>query len=153
MHTLCVGENMHTLRVGEDMHTLRVGEDMHTLCVEEDMHTLRVGETCIPSVWRKTCIPSVWGKTCICFPPHGGYTVHLIIFEMKGGIQISVRRKGNYQSGNFLCTLTLLKRMQELPYSGLFSWVQIFVKSWKRPSELNFMVFNFVARYYTFARG
>ena len=33
----------------------------------------------------------------------------------------------------------------ELPYSGLFSWVEIFVKSWKRPSELNFMVFNFVA--------
>ena len=33
----------------------------------------------------------------------------------------------------------------------LFSWVEIFVKSWKRPSELNFMVLNFVAQYYTFA--
>ena len=30
------------------------------------------------------------------------------------------------------------------PYSGLFSWVEIFVKSWKRPSELNFVGLNFV---------
>ena len=28
--------------------------------------------------------------------------------------------------------------------------VEIFVKSWKRPSELNFVVLNFVVRYYTF---
>ena len=26
------------------------------------------------------------------------------------------------------------------------------MKSWKRPSELNFVVLNFVARYYAFAR-
>ena len=34
----------------------------------------------------------------------------------------------------------------QIRYSGLFSWVEIFVKSWKRPSELNFVVLNFVAR-------
>ena len=33
-----------------------------------------------------------------------------------------------------------------IPYSGLFSWVEIFMKSRKRPSELNFVVLNFVAR-------
>ena len=27
------------------------------------------------------------------------------------------------------------------------------MKNWKRPSELNFVVLNFVARYYTFARN
>ena len=32
-----------------------------------------------------------------------------------------------------------------IPYSGLFSWVEIFVKSWKRLPELNFVVLNFVA--------
>ena len=31
-------------------------------------------------------------------------------------------------------------------YSRLFLWVKIFVKSWKRASELNFVVLNFVAR-------
>ena len=34
-----------------------------------------------------------------------------------------------------------------VPYSGLFSWVQIFVKSSIRPPELNFVVLNFVARW------
>ena len=34
-----------------------------------------------------------------------------------------------------------------IPYSGLFSWVEIFVKSSIRPSELNFVVLNFVARW------
>ena len=33
-----------------------------------------------------------------------------------------------------------------IPYSGLFLWVEIFVKSWKRLPELNFVVLNFVAR-------
>ena len=33
-----------------------------------------------------------------------------------------------------------------IPYSGLFSWVEIFVKSWKRLPELNFVVLNFVVR-------
>ena len=32
----------------------------------------------------------------------------------------------------------------KVPYSGLFSWVENFVKSWKRPPELNFVVLNFV---------
>ena len=32
-------------------------------------------------------------------------------------------------------------------YSGLFSWVEIFVKSSIRPPELNFVVLNFVARW------
>ena len=31
------------------------------------------------------------------------------------------------------------------PYSGLFSWVQIFVKCWRWPSELIFVVLKFVA--------
>ena len=35
-----------------------------------------------------------------------------------------------------------------IPYSGLFSWVEIFVKSWKRSPELNFVFLNFVARYH-----
>ena len=39
----------------------------------------------------------------------------------------------------------------QLLYSGLFSWVEIFVKSWKRPPELNFVVLNFVSWYYAFA--
>ena len=34
-----------------------------------------------------------------------------------------------------------------IPYSGLLSWVEIFVKSWKRLPELNFVVLNFVARW------
>ena len=34
----------------------------------------------------------------------------------------------------------------DIPYSGLFSWVEIFVKSWKRLSELNYVVLNFVTR-------
>ena len=34
-----------------------------------------------------------------------------------------------------------------IPYSGLFSWVEIFVKSWERFPELNFVVLNFVARW------
>ena len=33
----------------------------------------------------------------------------------------------------------------QIPYSGLFSWVEIFVKSSVRPPELNFVVLNFVA--------
>ena len=33
-----------------------------------------------------------------------------------------------------------------IPYSGLFSWVEIFVKSSIRPPELNFVGLNFVAR-------
>ena len=45
------------------------------------------------------------------------------------------------------------RKRGKVPYSGLFSWVEIFVKSWKRPSELNFVVLNFMARYYTFACG
>ena len=40
-----------------------------------------------------------------------------------------------------------------LPYSGLYLWVEIFVKSWKRLSELNFVVLNFVARWYIFDCG
>ena len=32
-----------------------------------------------------------------------------------------------------------------IPYSGLFSWVQIFVKCWRWPSELIFVVLKFVA--------
>ena len=32
-----------------------------------------------------------------------------------------------------------------LPYSGLFSWVEIFVKCWIRSSELIFVVLIFVA--------
>ena len=35
---------------------------------------------------------------------------------------------------------------QGLPYSGLFSWVEIFVKCWIRSSELIFVVLIFVAR-------
>ena len=34
----------------------------------------------------------------------------------------------------------------DIPYCGLFSWVEIFVKSWKRLPELNFVVLIFVAR-------
>ena len=30
-----------------------------------------------------------------------------------------------------------------IPYSGLFSWVQIFVKCWRWPSELIFVVLKF----------
>ena len=33
--------------------------------------------------------------------------------------------------------------LKHLPCSGLFSWVEIFVKSWKRPPELIFCGFNF----------
>ena len=36
--------------------------------------------------------------------------------------------------------------MFRIPYSGLFSWVEIFVKSLKTLPELNFVVLNFVAR-------
>ena len=35
---------------------------------------------------------------------------------------------------------------QQVPYSGLFLWVEIFVKSWKRLSELNFVILNFMVR-------
>ena len=35
---------------------------------------------------------------------------------------------------------------QHIPYSGLFSWVEIFVKSSIRSPELNFVVLNFMAR-------
>ena len=38
------------------------------------------------------------------------------------------------------CLLT-----HQILYSRLFSWVEIFVKSSIRPSELNFVVLNFVA--------
>ena len=42
---------------------------------------------------------------------------------------------------------------RQVPYSGLFLWVEIFVKSWKWPSELNFAILNFSLRTnYTFAR-
>ena len=34
-----------------------------------------------------------------------------------------------------------------IPYSGLFSWVEIFVKSSIRPPELNLVVLNFVAQW------
>ena len=50
------------------------------------------------------------------------------------------------QTKKFLCswlysrTTTLLK----IPYSGLFSWVQIFLESWRWPSEIIFVVLNFV---------
>ena len=34
---------------------------------------------------------------------------------------------------------------KHIPYSGLFSWVEIFVKCWLRSSELIFVVLIFVA--------
>ena len=44
------------------------------------------------------------------------------------------------------CMVCLQHCMREgIPYSGLFSWVEIFVKSWKRLPELNFVVLIFVA--------
>ena len=44
-----------------------------------------------------------------------------------------------------LCNLTVSINVL-IPYSGLFSWGEILVKSWKRLSGIKFVEFNFVAR-------
>ena len=51
------------------------------------------------------------------------------------------------------CVLNWLKKcmygdFRSVLYSGLFLWEGCFVKSWKRPPELNFMVLNFMAPCY-----
>ena len=55
-------------------------------------------------------------------------------------VQTTDMQGGAWEQG-CVCSVCL-----RVPYNGLFSWVEIFVKSWKRPSELSFLVLNFVAR-------
>ena len=51
------------------------------------------------------------------------------------------------------CTVRLRQLLPNMfRIAGYFRGWKIFVKSWKRPSELNFVVLNFVACYYTYMR-
>ena len=58
-----------------------------------------------------------------------------------------VKEFGPYFSKRLQGVHKIFSLRMRLPYSGLFSWVEIFVKSWERFPELNFVVLNFVAQW------
>ena len=126
-------------QVGRHTFPVMCTNVLHSPAQVSEIH---MWDICVLLVYHVTLSIISWNVyTCVVVPGRNQTLFHCILWSCYC-IRCSVVQ-------NRACCINMSgihALMQHVPYSGLFSWVEIFVKSWKKPSELNFVVLNFVAR-------